>query len=111
MGVLSGKHYNRSVFCHKIMHEAFQRLRFETFLDSLDVAEQESIRTFVEAMRDVFPKQEYNDELFSDEFETICDKYESFVEETSRKSKTFAFWSTYLKMTGICLPFDTKAFS
>jgi hypothetical protein len=34
-GMLTGKH-NRSVFCHKIMHEAFRRLRFETFMDSLD---------------------------------------------------------------------------
>jgi hypothetical protein len=59
-GVLTGKHYNRSVFCHKIMHEAFQRLRFETFLDSLDVTEQEKIRTFVEAMGDAFPTQQYN---------------------------------------------------
>ena len=85
------------------MHEAFQRLRFDTFLDSLDVVEQEAIRTFVETMGDDFPKQQYRDQLLSQEFETICDKYESFVEETSRKSKTFAFWSIYLKMTGICL--------
>ena len=85
------------------MHEAFQCLRFNTFLDSLDVAEQEAIRTFVEAMGDDFPKQQYKDQLLSQEFETICDKYESFVEETSHKSKTFAFWSIYLKMTGICL--------
>jgi hypothetical protein len=84
-GVLTGKHYNRSVFCHKIMHEAFQRLRFDTFMDSLDVNEQEKIRTFVESMGDGFPTQQYKDKLLSQEFETICDKYESFVEETSQK--------------------------
>ncbi|CAB4021985.1 Hypothetical predicted protein [Paramuricea clavata] len=104
-GVLSGKHYNRSVFCHKIMHEAFQRLRFDTFMDSLDVNEQEKIRTFVESMGDGFPTQQYKEKLLSQEFEAVCDKYESFVEETSQKSKTFAFWSIYLKMTGILLMF------
>ena len=107
-GLLTGKHYNRSVFCHKIMHEAFQRLRFETFLDSLDVTEQEKIRTFVEAMGDAFPMQQYKDELLSEEFESICEKYESFVEETSQKSKTFAFWSIYLKMTGKSETLNTK---
>ena len=107
-GVLTGKHYNRSVFCHKIMHEAFQRLRFDTFMDSLDVNEQEKIRTFVESMGDGFPTQQYKDKLSSQEFETICDKYESFVEETSQKSKTFAFWSIYLKMTGTCESPNTK---
>jgi hypothetical protein len=78
------------------MHEAFQRLRFDTFMDSFDVNEQEKIRTFVESMGDGFPTQQYKDKLSSQEFETICDKYESFVEETSQKSKTFAFWSIYL---------------
>ena len=53
------------------MHEAFQRLRFDTFLDSLDVVEQEAIRTFVEAMEDDFPKQQYKEQLLSQEFETI----------------------------------------
>ncbi len=90
------------------MHEAFQRLRFETFLDSLDVTEQEKIRTFVEAMGDAFPTQQYKDELLSEEFESICEKYESFVEETSQKSKTFAFWSIYLKMTGKSETLNTK---
>ncbi|XP_028408500.1 uncharacterized protein LOC114531056 [Dendronephthya gigantea] len=104
-GVLSGKHYNRSVFCHKIMHEALQRLRFDAFLDSLDITEQEKIRTCVGVMADGFPTQRYKEELLSQEFETICDKYDSFVAETSQKSKTFAFWSIYLKMTGILLMF------
>jgi hypothetical protein len=55
-GVLTGKHYNWSVFCHKIMHEAFQHLRFDTFMDSLDVNEQEKIRTFVESMGMAFQR-------------------------------------------------------
>lgn len=32
-GVLSGKHYNRSVLCDKIMYQALQRLRLQAFLD------------------------------------------------------------------------------
>ena len=32
-GVLSGKHYNWSVLCHKIMYEALQCLRLKAFSD------------------------------------------------------------------------------
>ena len=34
-GVMSGKHYNRSVRSHKVVYEALVRLLFERFLDSL----------------------------------------------------------------------------
>ena len=47
------------------------------------VNEREKIRTFVESMGDGFPTQQYKDKLLSQEFETICDKYESFVEHIS----------------------------
>ena len=42
-GILSGKHYNRSIMCHKLVFEAMGRLRFQAFLDALDDDEQESI--------------------------------------------------------------------
>ena len=35
-GVLSGKHYNRSVRVHKLIYEAIQRMRFEAFEKSLE---------------------------------------------------------------------------
>ena len=34
-GVMSGKHYNRSMHCHKVMCKALHRLRFQVFLDSV----------------------------------------------------------------------------
>ena len=34
-GVMTGKHYNRSVRAHKSVYEALQRLRFESFLQTL----------------------------------------------------------------------------
>ena len=34
-GVLSGKHYNRSIRAHKLIYEAMQRLRVKAFLKSL----------------------------------------------------------------------------
>ena len=53
-GVMSGKHYNRSLLCHKTMYEALQRLRFEEFFDSLDNESQEDISSFVVTMKKPF---------------------------------------------------------
>ena len=45
-GVLSGKHYNQSVFCHKVMCEALQRLRLKAFLDYVE--EDHKMSSFVD---------------------------------------------------------------
>lgn len=39
-GVLSGKHYNRSIRAHKIIYEAMERLRFEVCESSLSAADK-----------------------------------------------------------------------
>ena len=57
-GVLSGKHYNRSVSCHKVMYEALQRLRFQSFLDSITDENQE-LASFIESMARSFPDDEF----------------------------------------------------
>ncbi|XP_028410493.1 uncharacterized protein LOC114533190 [Dendronephthya gigantea] len=104
-GVLSGKHYNRSVFCHKIVHEAMQRLRFDAFLDSLDEEKEERFMGFIRDMSDSFPEQNFHEHIENEVFEKICNEYESFVEDASNKSRTFAFWSMYIKVIGILLTF------
>ena len=45
-GVLSGKHYNRSLSCHKIMYEALQRQRFQAFLD-FTTDENQELTSFI----------------------------------------------------------------
>lgn len=99
-GVLSGKHYNRSVLCHKMMYEALQRLRFEAFLDTLDEEYQESILSLIITMQDSFTEGTFQECMKSQLFDDIVIKYETFVAESSTKSKTFAYWSMYTKMAG-----------
>ena len=77
-----------------------ERLRFEAFLDSIDDDEKEGIRMIISDMKDYFPGERFKDNLESPEVETICESYEMFIEESSKKSRTFAFWSMYIKMTG-----------
>ncbi|XP_065667931.1 uncharacterized protein LOC136088182 [Hydra vulgaris] len=45
-GILTGKHYYRSIMVHKIMFEALSRLRFESFLNSLDVDNRREVEDF-----------------------------------------------------------------
>jgi hypothetical protein len=100
-GVLSGKHYYRSIFCHKILYEAMQRLRFEAFLENLaDDEKYERIEELLSEMSDVFPGKPFYALVECPVFEEIINEYESFIIDASTKSRTFAFWSMYVKMAG-----------
>ncbi|CAB4001806.1 Hypothetical predicted protein, partial [Paramuricea clavata] len=104
-GVMSGKHYNRSLLCHKTMYEALQRLRFEEFLDTLDDESQEDISSFVETMKKAFEEDQLREYINSEQMEQLCERYEAFIVESSARSLTFAYWSMYIQMTGILLLF------
>ena len=99
-GVLNGKHYNRSIFSHKVVYEAMQRLRFETFLDNLDEQKEDRIVQFLCQMYDAFPDESFCQHVECQVFEEISDEYDAFIIDASNKSKTFAFWSMYIKLIG-----------
>ena len=99
-GVLSGKHYNRSVSYHKIVYEALQRLRFEAFLESLDGEKQDRIMVLLSEMSDAFPSETFHTLVKCPDFEEIANEYEQFITDASTTSRTFAFWSMYIKMIG-----------
>lgn len=101
-GVLSGKHYNRSVMCHKLVYDAMERLRFQAFLDALDDDEQESIYKTILDLMDCFAEGTFVNGMQSPQIEAIVGSYEEFIENSSKKSKTFAFWNMYIKAIGMC---------
>lgn len=86
--------------CHKLVYEAMERLRFEAFLDSIDDDEREGIHMLILDMMDSFPEEVFVDNLERPEIEAICESYETFTQDSSQKSRTFAFWSMYIRMTG-----------
>ena len=98
-GVLTGKHYNRSVFCHKILYEAMQRLRFDAFFDQLDEVKQERFVSFMEEMSNSFPER-FHEYTENPVMEEIHNQYQDYILESSRRSRTFSFWSMYIKMAG-----------
>ena len=42
-GVLTGKHYNRSIRVRKVIYEALERLRWEAFEKSMTTAEKATL--------------------------------------------------------------------
>ena len=98
-GVLSGKHYNRSVFCHKVMYEALQRLRLEAFLEYVE--EDHEMSSFIDNLAESFLEDKVlTCEIESPEMQQILKSYKLFIAESSRRSRTFAFWSMYIDMAG-----------
>ena len=76
------------------MYEALQRLRLEAFLDY--VAEDHKLTSFIDKMAGSFLEGKFlTCEIESPEMQEMVKSYES-----SRKSRTFAFWSMYIKMAG-----------
>ena len=90
-GVFNGKHHNRSIFFHKVVYEAMQRLRFETFLDNLDEQKEDRIVQFVGQMYDAFPDESFYHHVECQMFQEISDEYDAFIIDASNKSKSFAF--------------------
>lgn len=99
-GVLSGKHYNRSITSHKILYEALQRLRFEAFMETLDDEIREYIQSIVQAAGNSFFEDQLNVFIENEQFADLLDRYDTFIAESSAKSKTFAYWSIYIRMAG-----------
>ncbi len=46
-GVLTGKHYNRSLRTHKVLYEALMLMLFNSFLESLPEQRQIEIKNFI----------------------------------------------------------------
>ena len=101
-GVLSEKHYYRSVMCHKVLYEAMEQLRFESYLDSLDEEDKDGIVSAVSKAMDLFPNEEFHDFLECPEMEKIYENFNIFIKGSCEKSRTFAFWTMYINMTGTC---------
>ena len=85
-----------------------QRLRFEAFLDSLEDDEREGINSLLLDIMDSFPGNEFLEYVEGQAIEAITERYEEFICDSSQKSRTFAFWSMCLRMTGMVVKIVTE---
>ena len=102
-GVLSGKHYERAMHCHKIVLESLERVLLDRFLsmegiekvfDSLPDASKDRVNTLMES-----PLKDMMDEVVEDEqIHTLVRKYADFKEmvREGELGKTAMFWISYM---------------
>lgn len=98
--VIKGKHYNRSMYVHKVLFEALEELRFASFLRFLDPDERSSVREMIQSFRQGVDDGSYVKVLQSHGFEVIAQRYNVFVTQCRQQSLTFDYWSSYLEMVG-----------
>ena len=69
-------------------------------METLDDESRDSIYLLIMDLEDSFFEDGLHDRIASQEFENLFVQYETFITEASAKSKTFAYWSMYLKLIG-----------
>jgi hypothetical protein len=105
VGAMKGKHYNRSVYCHKVASEALHRLRFETSINCLGQQECEDIKAVAQDLLTNFSSGILEREITDENFIELMTTYQTFIMVECEKNATFAFWSSYLEMVEILLCF------
>ena len=102
-GVLSGKHYERAMYCHKILLESLERILLEQFLtqegngdvfDNLPKQSKQKLRNLTQR-----PSNELLEEVLHDEpTRTYIRKYFDFRENVHEGEfgKAAKFWVTYM---------------
>ena len=97
-GVMNGKHYNRGVRAHKLASEAFQRLRFLKFLESIPEEESKEIQDLISKLYSTFPTKDYREILEDQKLSNVISAYDQFNQSQIQKNGNFAFWSSYIGM-------------
>ena len=98
-GVLSGRMYNRSVRCHKLLYEALARMQLSEFLSSQEKNQDTSDRlaSLSNCMLqnpDTVPKLgDFEEEFFQ------------YISMRCAESPTYRFWNGYLEMVRLLLTF------
>ena len=105
-GVIEGKHYNRAIRIHKVAYEALHQLRWEVFLQKLELMGDQTeladeIKLICEdrnvsnrAIERLSQKKEFTD-IFQ-RYTEFCDNPDGPMAE---------YWSSYMKMVSILLQF------
>ena len=97
-GAMTGKVYNASTRCHKIMHEALQKIRFQTFLETLTDDTWANILEHLSMLKDMFPEQQFEELIKASGFGNVATEYDNFIEMQKATCPTFALWSSYIEV-------------
>ena len=56
-GVISGRHYNRGVRCHKLIYEALHHLRWQCSLETVPESDHGQVEQIISALKEKFPSR------------------------------------------------------
>lgn len=104
-GVLNGKHYNRSIRCHKLVFEALSRLLWNAFFNSMPADECTESLKIADHIYNSYKVGLLKKNEIPEDFISLVEKFEKFVAENCERNVTFAFWVSYLDMVGCLLSF------
>ena len=102
-GVLTGKHYNRSIRVHKIIYEALERLRWEAFEKSLATAQKATHDSVGVNLKADSNLDNFWNDCSSTNVIDIKRMFDQFVTQRSDVNPLFAFWSKYIDMVQLLL--------
>ncbi len=106
-GVLSGHHYNRAVRAHKIVYEAFMRLKWSEFGRWLNRNSQPVnvmlLYDGITNVKDNLTAKEADSFIDSPEFNDLFELYKDFCKQS--KSPQSEYWSSYNDMVEVLLTF------
>ena len=102
-GVLSGKHYNRSIRAHKMVYEALERLRLQAFEKTLTTSEKALVESINQIMQDDSERDKFFEISTSNNVTEVKALYDMFVKKRSEESPLFSFWSSYIEMVQLLL--------
>ena len=95
-GVLSGKHYYRSIRSMKIIYEAIYSLDITAFLDSMSDYEKNSLGHVVHDMKAAFSNGTFTEVAKSDDVQNFVRTLHKFTSERAESSLTFGYWLSFL---------------
>lgn len=104
-GVMTGKHYNRSVRTHQVLFEAMERKRLQEFEKSLSTTDKALLDSIILQIQNDLARDKFFDICESTEVRKIKLMYDAFVKNRCEESPLFSFWSKYIEMVQILLLF------
>ena len=102
-GVLSGKQYNRAVRTHRVVMEAFLRLRWRSFCEWLEIQDPDFDHAAaieqVQTVQSDITTATLQELTTSSDFNSLYTSYSEFC--SSDQGPMARFWDSYIKLVGL----------